>query len=244
MIVMPANNTNAYALAEQFPNRIGMMFSPDGWKAQERVPYVLDNGRFVLLGDASAKWDEIKWRKMLDAAQDHYAQPQWVAVPDMPGNSEETRRLWDHWHYHLTRDYPEWRFAYVVQDGATPETVPENADVVFIGGTTRWKRKTLWGWCHKQHRPVHVGRINTERWLWECHRAGAQSCDGTGWYRGDQKQLAGLLRYLRRSQAGLTTAQLELEYAATFTPHADDFVTACSGMLTRERKQLVITDLQ
>mgnify|MGYP001140077772 CR=1 FL=1 len=55
MIVMPANNTNAYKLADEFPGRIGMMFSPDGWKAQENVPYVLDNGRFVLLGDASAE---------------------------------------------------------------------------------------------------------------------------------------------------------------------------------------------
>jgi len=46
---------------------------------------------------------------------------------------------------------------------------------------------------------VHVGRVNTERLLWIAHYAGAESCDGTGWFRGDQQQLAGLLRYLEKS---------------------------------------------
>ena len=36
---------------------------------------------------------------------------------------------------------------------------------------------------------MHVGRVNTERRLWQCARLGAESCDGTGFFRGDPVQL-------------------------------------------------------
>lgn len=50
---------------------------------------------------------------------------------------------------------------------------------------------------------IHVGRVNTERMLWMAHEAGAESCDGTGWFRGDKAQLAGLMRYLDDSTNGV-----------------------------------------
>jgi hypothetical protein len=83
----------------------------------------------------------------------------------------------------------------------TPQDVPSDADVIFVGGSTDWKRRTMSMWCEVFDR-VHVGRINTERWLWECDEAGAESCDGTGWFRGRQAQLDGLLSYLSRSRQG------------------------------------------
>ena len=49
---------------------------------------------------------------------------------------------------------------------------------------------------------VHVGRVNTYRLLWLAHEAGAESCDGTGWFRGDRKQLQGLIDYLQESSSG------------------------------------------
>jgi len=61
---------------------------------------------------------------------------------------------------------------------------------------------------------VHVGRINGEKGLWECHEAGAESCDGTGWFRGGNtegnKQLQMLLRYLEESTNGRKQGQLTL----------------------------------
>lgn len=42
------------------------------------------------------------------------------------------------------------------------------------------------------------------------HDAGAESCDGTGWFRGDQKQLSGLRRYLYESVAGRSQLELDL----------------------------------
>ena len=79
--------------------------------------------------------------------------------------------------------------------------------VVFVGGTTAWKWKTLRTWTENFPR-VHVGRVNTDRMLWMAHECGAESCDGTGWFRGDQVQFAGLLSYLEQSTNG--RAQIEM----------------------------------
>ena len=65
---------------------------------------------------------------------------------------------------------------------------------MFVGGSTEWKY-----WAVKEFSPrfpTHVGRVNGNH-LWFCYCAGAVSCDGSGWFRGDHKQLAKLLEYLR-----------------------------------------------
>jgi hypothetical protein len=33
--------------------------------------------------------------------------------------------------------------------------------------------------------------------LWDCYQAGAASCDGSGWFRGDQQQLTKLENFLK-----------------------------------------------
>lgn len=63
------------------------------------------------------------------------------------------------------------------------EDVPSDADVIFVGGSTEWKRQAIVPWCQRFPR-VHVGRINTDKWLRYCEAAGAESVDGTGWFRG------------------------------------------------------------
>lgn len=40
---------------------------------------------------------------------------------------------------------------------------------------------------------VHVGEVNTYRFALDGTHAGAESCDGTGWFRGDQAQLQGAI---------------------------------------------------
>jgi len=83
----------------------------------------------------------------------------------------------------------------------TPADIPAEADIIFIGGTTEWKWRNLRSWTDNFKR-VHVARVNTERLLWMAHDAGAESCDGTGWFRGDEQQLDGLHRYLDQSTKG------------------------------------------
>ena len=100
-----------------------------------------------------------------------------------------------------------FKLAMAVQDGMTPDDVPSNCDVIFVGGTDAWKMPSLPMWTANFPR-VHVGRINGYRGLWQCHEAGAESCDGTGYFRGDKKQLAGLIRYLEESTKGRPQLQL------------------------------------
>lgn len=200
MIVMPANNSKIEVgyLAGKYPGRVGWLLGPNGWRSPKPwLPYAIDNGRFIATTQGK-EWDEAAFRKILDAAGETVA-PLWVVVPDVVGDRDGTLREWDAWAPLLVAC--GFRLAMAVQDGMSPSDVPKEAAVVFVGGTTTWKRRTLWRWCDEFPR-VHVGRINTEKWLWVCHEAGAESCDGTGWFRGDDKQLAGLYRYLERSHAG------------------------------------------
>lgn len=227
MIIMPTNNTNAVRLEMKYPGRLGMLFSPRGW-LRPKIRYALDNDRYSSWAKGS-EWDESAWRRMITKAADVEFNPLWCIVPDIVGDACAT---FDEWRRYYDEMPSGWRKALAVQDGMTVASVKAlnpQPDVIAVGGTTKWKRRTLWEWCHA-FPYVHVLRINTERWLWECYRAGAKSCDGTGWFRGDQVQLRGLHRFLERSTSGLGPMQLELEFAATFGPSHG--VACCAGGLT------------
>lgn len=198
MRVLLSNCTQAYALARKFgTDRIGHIYSPMATRNQDAVPYALDNGAFVSYKrscgfDWIAFWDHLSW------ALSRPRPPLWVAVPDVVGNRAETLALWRE---HAEEIGAKSRFplAFVVQDGMTPRDVPANHNVVFVGGSTVWKWRTVAMWCGEFAR-VHVGRVNRPEMLWRLQDLGAESCDGTGWFRGDKRQTAGLLRYLAQTQ--------------------------------------------
>lgn len=52
-------------------------------------------------------------------------------------------------------------------------------------------------WC-KNFKRVHVGRVNNERRLQYCEDIGAESVDGTGWFRdkSDPKKMPVMLKWL------------------------------------------------
>lgn len=206
---MPANNCKLHVgwLAGRFPGRLGHLYSPGSQRGPFGfLPYALDNGRFVCWA-AGKTWDEAAYLRLLDWAAASGQPPLWALVPDVVADRDGTLREWDRWAPRLAAY--GWPLAMAVQDGMAVADVPTEAAVVFVGGSTKWKRRTLARWCESFPR-VHVGRINTERWLWECESAGAESCDGTGWYRGDRRQLGGLVRYLERSAAGVGPLQRSL----------------------------------
>lgn len=185
-------------LAGRYPGRIGWLLSPDGWRKPHRwMPFALDNGAFPAFVNKK-EWDEEAFVQMIETAALCGQAPRWVIVPDVVADREATIARWHEWTPSLK--HYGWPLAFAVQDGMTQADVPADADVVFVGGTTEWKWKTIWGWC-KANKRVHVGRVNGYRGLWHCHDAGAESCDGTGWFRGDQEQLAGLEQYLEESTA-------------------------------------------
>ena len=191
MIVMPANNTGLAVgwMAGRYPGKIGHLFSPGAQRGpfsrEFDIQYALDNGAFA----AGDNWQESSWFQLLDWAKLSGQRPLWCLVPDVVGDRLRTLRRWDI--YAPQAEKYGWPLAFAAQDGMTPADVPPGASVVFIGGTTEWKWRSVAEWC-KAFPRVHVGRVNTYRRLWQCHDAGAESCDGTGWTRGDQRQARGI----------------------------------------------------
>ncbi len=204
MIVMPGDNTGVIVgyLAGRYPGKIGHLFSPSRHNGPfSFIPYALDNGAFA----GGQNWNEALWHKHLEWAKLSGQRPLWVLAPDMVADRVETLRKWDIYAPQLHRY--GWPLAFAVQDGMTEADVPGNADVVFVGGSTEWKWRTAEQWC-KSFQRVHVGRVNSYRHLWRCDDYGAESCDGTGWMRGDQVQYRGLLAY------GRTEACFAIDFAA------------------------------
>lgn len=204
MIVLLANNSgwDAGVLYGRYPECVGHLYSPPtGRRPNFMPPYAIDNGRYASFVSGKT-WDESAFLRLLET---HGAAARWVVVPDVVGDRDGTLREWDAWVPRLS-GLP---LAMAVQDGMTAADVPSEASVVFIGGTTIWKRRTLCYWPAHFDR-VHVGRINTEKWLWRCEDAGVESCDGTGWFRGDKRQFRGLARFLDRHSQGKGSGQPSL----------------------------------
>lgn len=196
MRVMPTNNSGkeARALASAFPDRIGHLYAPGGQRGPfPAFPYALDNGAWPAFVGKRA-FDDAAFRALLAWADAAAIPPRWVAAPDVVGDAAATSASWRRWLPEL--QWRGWPLAFVVQDGHVADDVPEDARVVFVGGSREWKRETAPYWCRMFPR-VHVGRVNTERWVRYYDACGAESVDGSGWFRGDRRQLDGLWHYLR-----------------------------------------------
>jgi len=154
------------------------------------IPWAADNGAFAGL-DAAA------YVRMLDRL-DGVAGCLFVTVPDVVGDAEATRDLWTEWLGECTsRGLPP---AWVAQDGAGPDDIPEACAAVFVGGSTAYKlgpqsadvireakRRGLW---------VHMGRVNTLRRLRYAASMGCDSVDGTKWSLWRDASLPVALRFL------------------------------------------------
>ena len=171
-------------------------------------PFAVDNGCYAVWS-AGKPWDKNRFLKILNKCVEVQATPRWIVVPDVVADAEATFLRWGKWVKKLTPyGFP---LALAVQDGMTPEVVKKlerQPDVIFVGGTTGWKWRSLPWWT--SHFPrVHVGRANSEKHLWAVERAGTESSDGSGWF-WKQKQTDGhtqsyhqLMRYLRDSSSGI-----------------------------------------
>lgn len=200
---MPANNSKSivHYWAGRYPGALGHLYGPGAFRGPyDWLPFALDNGAFGAF-TSGAPWDAAAWLALLARVERTGETPLWALVPDVVGNRDATLRAWEQWSP-VARRFG-WPLAFAVQDGMTPGDVPD-ADVVFVGGTTRWKRRSMASWA-KAFPRVHIGRINTAKWLWRCVEIGAESCDGTGWFRGRVEQLAGLESFLASYAAGVRT---------------------------------------
>jgi hypothetical protein len=200
MMIMPANNTGAWVgyLAGRYEGAIGHLYSPGAECGPfPFLPYALDNGAFGAFIN-KRPFDVAAWRALLGWAQSCGQRPMWSLVPDVVGDKEGTLAAWKAHAGEVA--ICGFKPAFAVQDGMLPEDVPSDAEVIFVGGSTEWKWSTAAMWCDAFPH-VHIGRVNTLRWLRVASKHGAKSVDGTGWFRGDKNQREGLRHFLAE-QAG------------------------------------------
>lgn len=216
MIVMPANASGWFwhSLARE-TGRIGHLYSPRDQRGPwPWLPYACDNGAFSCWNPADNTFDyqkwaakEHAWRELLIWCQCAPIKPRWAIVPDIPGNAEETLKRWPVFAPEVAAAHIP--LAIAVQDGMTPAMVRQleiKPEVICVGGSTEWKWATAEMWC-KEFTRVHILRVNSPTKLDMIEAWGAESCDGTGWNRGDRKQTAGLEEWCR-ARAEPTTERL------------------------------------
>jgi len=173
-MIMPANNGKGivHYWAGRFPGRIGWLMSPFSWKTPPSyMPYAIDNGAFT-------RWEPDRFMKILRLSLRNH-RPMWIIVPDVVGDAEATLRKWHFW---ARRVAPFGPLAFAAQDGMEPSDVPPEAFCTFIGGSTKFKGqaerfKGVAPW-------LHVGRVNGAGRLRWAKEIGADSVDGTGFFRG------------------------------------------------------------
>lgn len=186
---MVTNATGIWAghLATLHPGRVGHLYSPGGQIGPfPFMPYALDNGAF-------SGFNEAEWSRLLMWSAMSGQRPLWCAVPDVVQDREGTLENWPRY-APMAKRYG-FKLAFVAQDRMTFDDVPDEADMVFIGGGDEWKDAAIGPWCRAFPGRVHVGRVNGWPRLLACHNAGAVSVDGTGWLKTD-RQRGILTKYL------------------------------------------------
>ncbi len=232
MIVMPANNTCwLVSYWQGLYGGLGHLYGPDRFtQPTPHLPYVLDNGAFGAF-KSGKPWSGESFSNHVEKYAHGAIRPQWVVVPDVVGNAVQTVALWRIWAPILRTEH-ELTLALAVQDGMIPDDVRKlevKPDVIFVGGSTEWKWATMAEWCQEFPR-VHVGRVNTEKYLSLCATAGAESCDGTGWFRGRKAQIIELGRFLAK-QSGKWNEDEEIEIRR---------IVAGSRVLNRDQKHFAL----
>src|SRR5687767_7253025 len=148
-MVMPANHSSAivHYWAGKFPGKMGWLIGPTAMpktKMREWMPFALDNDAFTAWSKKQP-WNETAWRKMLESVRRSGFSPLWALVPDVVADRDATLLLWGRF-ASVVSGYG-WPLGFAVQDGMTPADVPSNADVVFVGGSTEWKWRTVKIWA-------------------------------------------------------------------------------------------------
>jgi hypothetical protein len=207
---MPANSTGWFwhSLAHA-TSRLGHLYSPGAQRGPwPWFPYALDNGAFACWDRDTNVFDESKWRaveadwnRLILWAQCAATRPLWAIVPDVPGDAAATLERWGR----FAPQMGGFMRALAVQDGMTVEQVEALRplpDVVAVGGSTTRDGKGGWKWDSAQmwaaaFPRVHMLRCNSPERLYDLERWGYESCDGTGWNRGDRTQTEGLERWAR-----------------------------------------------
>jgi hypothetical protein len=158
---------------------LGVLSSP------RRFYYNVDGWRWAADNDAFSGFDADRYGMMLDAVRvvDGCL---FVTAPDVVGDWEDTRDLWDEWRHELV-GLPA---AYVIQDGQPFDWVPwDEMAALFVGGTDQWKMgepaRRLVAEANRRGLWTHMGRVNGHRRLRYAKAIGCDSVDGSSfsWFQ-------------------------------------------------------------
>lgn len=156
---------------------IGLMLTP---YAQRKAPdarwsWAADNGCF------SERWDAptwLRWLERLPAPETAL----FATVPDVVADHNATLDRWDR--YAPIVKALGFKIAFVLQDGATEDTVPwDELDVLFIGGSTDFKlspeARNIAKVAKARGKNIHMGRVNSYKRMAIAKAFDCDTADGT-----------------------------------------------------------------
>ena len=197
MLLCGQSNRLWHYWAGKYPGSVGVLMGPSYFRKVPKdpwMPYALDNDAFTCWRDKT-EWDAQAWMDMLWQARMTGLKPLWAAIPDVVTDRERTLENWPK--FSPAVRVLGWSCAFCVQNGMTPDDVPNDADVIFVGGSDGWKFPNLPMWT--SHFPrVHCARVNSSAMFEACERLGCESVDGTGWFRdpSDPTKIPAIQRFI------------------------------------------------
>ncbi len=153
------------------------------------MPYALDNGSFT-------KFNEKKYFSMLDKASTIH-KPLFVILPDVICDAKSTLKLWNKY-YNKIKKY-DFNLSFACQDNICIDDIPDDVYCCFIGGSNKWKREN----AHKFKNVrewLHIGRINNWNSIKWAEWCGADSIDGTGFFRTKRRQYHDFISYFENNK--------------------------------------------
>jgi hypothetical protein len=170
--------------------------------AHRSVPAGIKEGRLWAFDNECFRrpWDYQRWLVHWLRLFPYSKRCLFVVVPDKPFDAHETLALWRDWHAGIRKQLdrfdnlahvrkPWLGLAFAAQDGQESLPLPDEADWIFIAGSTDWKLSAVA--AEVMVRPwdagkfIHIGRVNSQKRYRYFHRLAEQldidifSCDGT-----------------------------------------------------------------
>jgi len=192
---------------------LGVLITPNTGQYVNHVndysAFAVDNGCYSE-HTGKCEFKPAEFRKLLKDLKPEAHKAMFVTAPDVVGDWEATRKRSEPWLGEIREaGFP---VAWVAQNGIENNQgeIPwDDFDVLFIGGSTEWKRGfdskggtnsefvKMLKEAHKRKKPVHFGRINSWKSLDTVgYGLGASSVDGTYLAFGPEKNLPKLLDWV------------------------------------------------
>lgn len=198
MYMSPQNNTLQKHNAD---NSIwGVIITPyNNRKLTLEYKVCIDNGNY------SKEFSWSSYKKFLDSKLPYKHIINFVTVPDKVASHKETILLYKQYSDSISK--MGYNISFVLQDGCGYDDIPTDCSWLFVGGTTEYKlSKQVADIIVKTNKPVHVGRVNSEKRIRYFYELGVKSVDGTTiCYQPDIvfNKLNNLLLKLHKEHAGL-----------------------------------------